>query len=241
MADEKRYVASAEAQREAPLASHAQLQGYVVDHARSGGGRQCQHGRLKSGFLAQPRDVEIGRAEVVAPLRDAVCLVDHHERDLHRCQQSGEARRVEAFGSHVDQFDKPLAALLVGVVRLVGRHAAVDAAGRDVAAPQIVGLVLHQRYERSDDHGDAREHQRRHLERERLAAARRQQAYGVAAVEDRRDDFGLHRSEGIVAPVAPQHLLGRVAGMTRRGRGGTVGVVAEVVVAVRGDAGVRGE
>ena len=64
------------------LPAEAEALLYVVDDGGGGGGCQGQHG-TPGQQAAHGGDVEVGRAEVVAPLRDAVCLVDGDEADGH--------------------------------------------------------------------------------------------------------------------------------------------------------------
>ena len=73
--------------------------------------------------------------------------------------------------------------------------------GRHAVADERVDLVLHQRDQRRDDHRQARAHERRRLEAQRLAAAGRQHDQRIAAGQDRVHRLALERTERGVAPV----------------------------------------
>ena len=90
---------------------------------------------------------------------------------------------------------------------LVGRERAVVERRRHAVADQRVHLVLHQRDERRDDERQARPHERRRLEAERLAAAGRQHDDRVAAGEDGVHRLALQRTEGGVAPVSGDDIV----------------------------------
>jgi hypothetical protein len=74
-----------------------QLAADVVHHFLGGGGGQRQHRRTAQG-LDRAGHLEVGRAEVVPPLRDAVGFVDHHQGDLHFLQHLDELRQARRSG-----------------------------------------------------------------------------------------------------------------------------------------------
>ena len=74
----------------------------VVDDRGRRRRRQRQHAR--GAELARPlRELEVVGAEVVAPFRDAVRLVDREERDLDARELRDEALVVEALRRDVEQ------------------------------------------------------------------------------------------------------------------------------------------
>ena len=88
------------------------------------------------------------------------------------------------------------------------RERAVDERGGDAPAFEGVHLILHQRDQRTDDHGDAFHHQRGELVAERLAAAGGHHHEGVAAAEDGRDDLLLRVEELAETEVLFQQQMG---------------------------------
>ena len=73
------------------------------------------------------RELEVVGTEVVAPLRDAVRLVDGEQRDLHARELGHEALVVEALGRDVEQAQLAPAQSVGDVAHLREREARVDA------------------------------------------------------------------------------------------------------------------
>ena len=105
--------------------------------------------------------LEVRRAEVVPPLRDAVGFVDHHRaQEVARAQRAErrlQRRRLQPLGSHVQQ-------PRVGLVRLEiaqeGRlallvHSARPELSAHIAVGQVDELVLGQREQRRQHDGHA--------------------------------------------------------------------------------------
>ena len=159
-------------------------------------------------------EAEVVRAEVVAPLRDAVRLVDDEQADAGGAQRLGEARRREALGRDVEQ-----AHLTGGGPRqggAIGRRVllGVDdgrAPGSDPFEP--LDLVLHERHERRDHHGEVVAHEGRQLVAERLARARGHDDEHVArraGPRERLHGLGLSGAEGLEAEERSQCGVGGV-------------------------------
>ena len=181
----------------------------------SGGQRDPGHVRPA---LVQLRQREVVGPEVVAPLRDAVRLVDGEQRDLPAAEQRERGRHPQPLRRQVEQVD------LAGEERRLGRPAlvrglrGVEEPGADAERAQGVDLVLHQRDQRRDDHTDAVADQRGDLVAQRLAAAGRHQHERVTAAADVLDDLRLVAPEGVVTEDAVQDVGGRA-----RGRGPSPG------------------
>ena len=178
----------------------------VVGDELRGRGREGQNGNAGE-LLAQLGDAQVGGPEVVAPLRDAVGLVDGEQLHVHAHDAQPERFRSQPLGSHVEELDVAVDAVVQGDVDLPGRESGVDGHGRDAPGPQAVDLVLHQGDERRDDDAETLAGERGNLVGERLAAARGHEREGVAARQHRPDDLGLHGAEFVEAPVAPQHVV----------------------------------
>lgn len=160
---------------------HVQLGEDVGLDARRGGGGQGHHRRVGK-LGAQGAQAGVVGAEVVAPLADAVGLVDNKAaqvalgveaaQDLHEA-----AGAADALWCHVEQ----LAALDVRVQQikdlllLVGRLRARQVLCADAVLRQRRHLVLNQRNQRRDDNRHARLAHSRQLVAKALAATRRHQ------------------------------------------------------------------
>ncbi len=181
---------------------------HVGAHRRRGGRGEGQHRRL-----AQLRDhvteAQVVRSEVVAPLRDAVRLVDHEQPDGREPEPFDHVGARELLGGeeHVRGaafvHDLPRPPVLLGPLHRVDHHClrrvlAVGALG-DAGA-----LVALQRHQRRDDQGRPLLQHRRHLVDRRLARAGGQHRQHVPACRD-----GLHRRELLGAQLVPPERLGR--------------------------------
>ena len=151
---------------------------------RGRGQRDARHVRPA---LVQQRELAVFRAEVVAPLRDAVRLVDGEQGDARALQQRQEARRQQALRRDVEQVE-----LAVGEqrarppARVAGIERGVEERRAHAELPQRLDLVLHQRDQRRDDDRRALAQQRGQLVAQRLAAAGGHEHQRIAAVGDVR-------------------------------------------------------
>ena len=71
------------------------------------GGRRERHERDAGEEIAQLSQLDVLRPEVVAPLADAVRLVDREQGDLHRPKRREEARHHEALGRDIQHAEAP--------------------------------------------------------------------------------------------------------------------------------------
>ena len=126
-------------------------------------------------------DLEEGGAEVVAPLRDAVRLVDDEQADRMRRDEVEEGGVGEPLGRREDDLRRAGGDRLLGGVDLVGADRAVQLHGGDAELAQLVALVLHQRDQRRDDQRRAGQEQGGELVAERLAGAGRHHREGRLA------------------------------------------------------------
>ena len=74
----------------------AELREDVFAHGRRGGRGEREHGRFAE-RLDDAAEIEIGRAEVVAPLADAMRFVDHEQRHGQASAGSRRTRRLRVF------------------------------------------------------------------------------------------------------------------------------------------------
>ena len=153
--------------------------------------------------FAQLPQLRVFGSEVVAPVRDAVGLVDGEERDARLLQRAHHAA-YESFGRNVEQFHLAFHAAVddEAVVSLV--VVAVHCFCLYSVGLQRAHLVFHQRDEGRHDDRHSLPEQGGYLEAQRLATARGHQHQRIAAANGVADDFLLHRAERIVAVVGFQ-------------------------------------
>ena len=130
-----------------------QLLGDVVDDALVGGGGRRQHRDVG----AQPRqrlaDAPVVGPEVVAPVGDAVGLVDDEQPDAlgeRRQQAVAEVRVVEPLRADQQHVDRAVAQRRLDGLPLLGVRR-VDGVGGDAGARRGLDLVAHQRQQRRHD------------------------------------------------------------------------------------------
>jgi large exoprotein involved in heme utilization and adhesion len=161
-----------------------------------GGERHDRHAGQEG---AELRDLAVFRAEIVAPLGNAVRLVDGEGGDVPRLQVGGPVVEHQTLRGDVEH--PPFAAVQSAQAgaRLVGVEGGVQVGGGDAGGLQLVHLVLHQGDERRDDDGQARPEQGGQLETKRFAATGRQQGEDVLVRQRGLNDLALQRAEGAVA------------------------------------------
>ena len=182
---------------------HAELARDVVDHRLGGGrGEGEDVGLPRRGSGAA--DLEEGRTEVVAPLRDAVRLVDDDQADRMLRDEVEERGVGEPLGRR--EHDPRLAGgdRLLRRVDLVGADRAVQLDGGDAELAQLVALVLHQRDQRRDDERRSGQEEGGKLVAERLARAGRHHRERRLARHHVIDHGGLALAQVLQAEGAAQ-------------------------------------
>ncbi len=128
-----------------------------VAHGRRGGRGEGEHRRAPE-RLDRRAEPQVLRPEVVAPLGDAVRLVDHEQRRRRATASSSSTSGVgELLGREEDELERVLGQLGERGLALGGRDGRVElrrAARRALA--QVVDLVALERDQRRDDDGRAR-------------------------------------------------------------------------------------
>ena len=134
--------------------------------------------------------------EIMAPLRNAMGLVDGDQREARGFQPVEGLGLQQRFRSHVEEVQ--LAPLDIAPEQILFRapEPGIERRRLDAGLPERRHLVFHQRNEGRDDEADARAHQRRDLVAERLASAGRHQDEGVIARDHMLDDLPLPLAEG---------------------------------------------
>jgi hypothetical protein len=197
------------------LERRAQLQlgGDVAADARGGSGGEGMQADAGKPVAHRP-ELPVLRPEIVAPLADAVRLVD---RDVRHPAEPLDERLAALTGQplrrHVEQGVTPLTDAGRDRRLPVGAHRAVVERRLDAVFDQRVDLVLHQRDQRRHHQAQPAADQRRRLEAERLAAAGRQHDDRVAPRHDRVHRLALQRAERGVAPVGGECVFERGHGV----------------------------
>ena len=192
-----------------------------------GGQRDARH---RGEALVQRAQAEVFLAEVVAPLADAVRLVDREQAQqatlVQRLHHRQEARRQQPLRCDVEQRQPPGQQVALDRRGLLRAQRGVQEGRRHADLVERADLVLHQRDQRADHHRDplagAMAHDRRNLVAQTLAAAGGHQHQRVAAVDHLLDDVLLLAAEGGIAEHLGKHAPRGGDGGGRRVRVGRV-------------------
>jgi len=153
-------------------------------HARHGGEQLAQFGEV----------AEFG-AEFVAPLGDAVGLVDGEQCQFETREDVDGAVVQQALGGDVEQVEPLLDEFAVDVASFLGRQLGVQRGGGYASLAHGGDLVVHQRNQRRYHHRGSWAAQRGNLVADAFAAAGRHQDEGVAAGHDVVNDGFLRAAE----------------------------------------------
>ena len=176
---------------------------------RRGGEGDARHAREAANQLGE---LHVMRAEIVAPLGDAVGLVDREQGDGRVVEEVQEFVHQEPLGGDVDEVDLAVADGGFGGGYLARVDVRVDRSGADAKLLQSRNLVLHQRNQRRDDDRDARTAEGGDLIAQRLTGAGRHQHKRVLARDYRVD-------RGLLMPAEARIAVGFLEDMQRRGMG----------------------
>jgi hypothetical protein len=176
--------------------------------------RGRRHDRLRPEPARRVGEAKVVGPEVVAPLGDAVRLVDDEQAQAHVAQRLEEPRRREALGRDVQQPQLARSGALDGGAvggRILLRVDERRAAGRD--APERLDLILHERHQRGDHERQVFAHEGGQLVAERLARAGGHDDEDVARrarAGHGGDRLGLAAAELLEAEVLAQRAAGIV-------------------------------
>ncbi|MNH08247.1 hypothetical protein D3C79_676580 [compost metagenome] len=157
--------------------------------------------------LGQLAQLQVFGAEIVAPLRHAVGLVDGEQRDIQVAQEVEHARLHQALRRQVQHLHFATAQAPGQVTLLLRGQRGVQRGGRHTQFVERGDLVVHQRDQWRDHHRQARAQQPRHLETQRLAATGGHQHQGIAAIGHAVDDRCLAPAETVVAEDVLENAL----------------------------------
>ena len=172
----------------------------ILNHDRSGCSRQCKNRSIREKF-AHLSDAQKRRPEIIAPLRDTMCLVHDNQRNRHLAQMLQERAGLQPLGRDIKELTIAVQALLIDAVHLATREACIQVIRLDVQGAQTIHLVFHQRDDGRDDKRHAIHDHRGNLKSDGFASACGHQAQGVTPLEHRIDDILLERPERIISPI----------------------------------------
>ena len=122
----------------------------VLAHALGGGGGEGEYRDVRN-QLPHFLEAAVFRAEIVAPLADAVRLVHRQRGDFPALQARQEIRQHQPLRRDVKQLVFARVERIETPPRLSSIQRRVEKSRRHAAGFELVHLVLHQRDERRDD------------------------------------------------------------------------------------------
>jgi hypothetical protein len=146
--------------------------GFLIRRGGKGGERHVQR-------AAQLADAQVIRAEIMAPLADAMRLIDRDHRAIDPPQHRHRGCRGKPLGRHVEQLQHPGIQLGKDLLGLFLGIARGQCPGFDPSLAQGAHLIAHQRNQRRDHHRHPVTTQRRQLETQRFPAPGRHDCQGV--------------------------------------------------------------
>ena len=136
--------------------AQCQLRHDVGAHIRGCRCRECHDGRASDAF-ERTGEPQIVGAEVMPPLGEAVRLVHGKKRHAHPGEHVCEITAAETLGRDVNEPELARADAPENLALLIRTLRTVYHPRRDAARDKRVHLILHQRDERRDHHGDIRQ------------------------------------------------------------------------------------
>ena len=138
-----RQILTVEARNEPPCIRYRQLLHDVVPHLRGGRGGEGHDRRVGKAFAQDPQVAVVG-AEVVAPLGNAVSLINGDLADPDRPEKVAEAGHGQSLRGDVEDLQAARPGFGESFAGFARRHRAVDEGRRNPVGAQGVHLVLHQ-------------------------------------------------------------------------------------------------
>ena len=142
----------------------------------------------------------------MAPLADAMRLVDGEQGDPGVRKHLAEARRRQPFGSDIEQVELAARQRAPDGSGVFGAQRRIQRRGADAGLAQGLDLVAHQRDQRRNDDADTRPADRRDLIAGGLAGAGRKQHHRIAAIADVAHHVFLLAPESSVPEHLAQHV-----------------------------------
>ena len=167
--------------------------GDVGPHLGRGGGRERRGRDAQLG--SDTREAPVVGPEIVAPLADAVGLVDHETRGREAAKHLAEGCAPEPLGRDVEQLEASGGQLLFHPRALGWEERGMERRRGNALRAQPVDLVFHQCDERRDHDGGSIQQQRGELEAEGLPGPRRHHGHEVAPLEHCEGGLPLARAE----------------------------------------------
>ena len=184
----------------------AELIADVALHARRRRGGEADHRRRAQQGQALAEHAVFG-SEVVAPLGDAVRLVDGDQRRLALGQHLRETRDRQALGGDEQEVEAALEVVEAGLARVLAATAGMDALGAKALLLELCHLVFHEGDQGAHDESCAAARDPRQLVAERLAGAGRHHQQRVAALDDGAANRLLMGPEALEAESRVQQVM----------------------------------
>ena len=177
----------------------------LPDPGGGGGGKGPHHG-APGQTVQKGGNVQIGGAEALAPLGDAVGLVHSDQGDVRVLRKGAKALGLQPLRRHIDDLVPSGLGPAQGQLILAVGQGAVEKGGGDAGLHQRCHLIPHQGHQRGHHQRDPRQQQRRDLIADGLPAAGGHDVQHVPALQQGVHHGLLAGAEGVVAEIGFQTL-----------------------------------
>ena len=198
-------VLSVETHAELVLLTKAEYALDILCHLGSGCGGKCEHRRSRH-QLPELGYLQIGGAEIMPPLTDAMSLIHRDEADLHMLQFGRKEFGGKALGRHIEEAVKAEHTVVQHGEQFLMGESGMQSSSTYVPLAQVGHLVLHQCHQRRNHYAHAFHRQCRHLEGDTLAAASGHEPKGIAPGTYTFNNLTLDATELGVAPVLAEYF-----------------------------------
>ena len=159
--------------------------------------------------------LQVVRAEIMTPLRDAVRFVDCEKAQFRPLKRLAKAFRAETFRGDVQKFEASAVEFFHDGAPFVGGRRRVERRRADSVLLRRVDLVFHQREKGTHHNAHPVHKERRKLVAKRFAPAGGHDGENVATFKDRADDRFLMRTKTAITENVGERLIKRIGGFCR--------------------------
>src|SRR5271166_636649 len=185
--------------------AHLQLLQNVVPHLFCGAGRERRN-RKRGKARAQAAQLPVVRPEFVAPLGNAMRLIDRKETYRNLAQPFESIAGGQPLRREIEQPIFSTRRFLHHLPAFTRRLRTINDRRWNPHLRQLRGLILHERDQRRNHHRRLPRNHRRQLVAQRLPAPRRHHHTGIVRGQQAADHVLLLGTKVVVSPIAPERF-----------------------------------
>ena len=203
----KRQIRPIQPRPKEPRTEQIQILPHIPLDQRRRRRRESRHHRPHRKFPDKFIDFPIARPEIMPPLRDAMRLIDHDQRERHLPETIREISLLQFLRRHIQKLQPPAIQIPQPLDCFLLRDRTIHKSRRNPLRRKRLHLILHERNQRRNHHRPMRQSQRRDLETDGLPRARRHDRHHIVPTQNRPRDLLLHGAKRIVSEIPLQKRL----------------------------------